>query len=64
MKLKMFNLLFLFLTISLVGISKQTSHCHKTACIAETIFNNNGGAATESSEITQPVTPKNFLFIY
>lgn len=66
MKLKMLKLTLFFLTVGLLGSSKQTGLCH-TKCDAEsTVVENAGGGGSSrfGEDIDKTITPGNFLFIY
>jgi hypothetical protein len=64
MKLKMLNLLLLFMAASLLSASKQVTPCCKSTCTSEAVYNDNGSSVLLEAEAMLPPSPGNFLFIY
>jgi hypothetical protein len=63
MKQKMLKLFALFLTISLMGSSKNNS-CHTKCADENKLPENSGGSNAAGADFERPLTPANFLFFY
>jgi hypothetical protein len=63
MKQKILKLFALFLTVSMIGSSKN-SICHRK-CVDENKYaESSGSISTAGAGYERPLTPSNFLFFY